>query len=149
MPYETRSVTRRNSQTNSGGGDIAPTGAQADRVTRRARGGGTADQDPHADRVTTRSAGRGGRRGGTRGGHLGTMAREMRPVVDDLDNDPGHGEKLQARSGCLGTVSSRGWEARTNFLIDVNALINSSSTYKLKGRLNKVNPFNFGRFHPI
>ena len=137
MPYETRSVARRNSQTNSGGGDIAPTGAQAGRVTRRGRGGGTADQDPQAERVTTRNAGRGGRRGGTRGGHLGTMARELRP--DDLDNDsffddPSHGEKLQARSGCLGTVSSRGWEARTNFLIDVYALINSSSTYKLKGR---------------
>ena len=119
---------------------IAPTGRNG--VTRRGRDGGTADnadQAPQADRVTTRSAGRGGRRGETRGGHLSTMARDMRPMVDDIDNDsfyddPGHGEKLQARNSCLGTVSSRGWEARTNFLIDVNALINSSSTYKLKGR---------------
>ena len=37
--------------------------------------------------------------------------------------------------GCHGTVSSHGWEALTNFLIDVYTLINSCSTYKLKGRL--------------
>ena len=42
--------------------------------------------------------------------------------------------QLQERNGCLGTVSSRGWETKTNFIIDVFALINSSEIYKLKGK---------------
>ena len=142
MPIETRSAARRNSQA-----DNAPEPPSSDqgRATRRQGRGGVTDQGQLAtDQANqparvTRQAARGGRRGGDRGGHRGTIAREMRPVIDDLENDsffddPGHGEKLQARNGCLGTVSSRGWEARTNFLIDVYALINSSTTYKLKSR---------------
>ena len=169
MPETRSAAARHNSQTTPGGGDIAPSArpdrvtrstgrgdiapsARPDRVTRSTGRGDVAPTCAQANRVT-RSAGRGGRRGGTRGGHHGTMDREMQPVAD-LDNDsfyddPGHGEKLQARNGCLGTVSSRGWEARTNFLIDVYALINSSSTYKLKGRSNKLNPIKTGSHYPL
>ena len=104
MPETRSAAARRNSQTNPGGVDIAPP-ARPDRVTRSAGRGDVAPSSAQADRVT-RSAGRGGRRGGTRGGHHGTMDREMQPIAD-LDNDsfyddPGHGEKLQARNGCLG-----------------------------------------------
>ena len=54
-------------------------------------------------------------------------------VYDSFYDDPGYDEKLQARNGCLGTLSGHGFEAKTNFLIDVHGLINSSSVYKLKG----------------
>lgn len=85
---------------------------------------------------------RGGSRGASRGGLTGTRVGQIRTTIpealedpgnDSFFDDPGHGEKLQARNGCLGTISSRGWEAKTNFLIDVYALINSSTVYKLKG----------------
>ena len=79
-----------------------------------------------------------------RGGLIGTSSGQPRsdtttpqprvdPGNDSFFDDPGHGEKLQARNGCLGTIGSRGFEAKTNFLIDVYALINSSNVYKLKG----------------
>ena len=85
----------------------------------------------------------GGRRGGTRGA-AGTRTRQTDRQIescppqtedpnDSFFDDPGYSEKLQARNGCLGTIGSRGWEAKTNFLIDVYALINSSAKYKLKG----------------
>ena len=95
-----------------------------------------------------------GRRGATRNkaGNLGpTLRSQTQPtnnrrtvrgikqntppeeLYDSFYDDPGYDEKLQARNGCLGTLSSHGFEAKTNFLIDVHGLINSSSVYKLKG----------------
>ena len=81
---------------------------------------------------------RGGRKAG-RGRGRGTLQAQAR-IHEEVDNasffdDPGYGECLQARNGCLGTISGNGFEAKTNFLIDVYALINSSSVYKLKGTL--------------
>ena len=89
---------------------------------------GEFQQDGEQGNVRRRTVARGG----------GQRRGAAPEVVDDACNnsffdDPGHGERLQARSGCLGTISSRGWEAKTNFLIDVYALINSSPVYKLKG----------------
>ena len=83
----------------------------------------------------------GGRNAG-RGGLQGTIGRGCVILDDDVNysfvDDPTYEEKLTARNGCLGTLSPRGWEARTNFLIDVYALINSSRVYKLKGIPSKL-----------
>ena len=145
MPILTRSA-RRNSQTASEGvgvpqpdheQELPPVAGQTELGGGRGKRGGRRGGRGH-----TGEQGQGGRRGGHKGGHAGTIGRQTNHQNDDFDNvsfidDPGHDEKLQARNGCLGTVSSRGWEAKTNFLIDVYGLINSSSEYKLKGMLGK------------
>ena len=125
-------------------GTIQPPAVRGARRQGARRGRAGAVQEPQP---TTATGGRrGGSRGGARGGLVGTRSGQPRsetptsrprvdPANDSFFDDPGHGEKLQARNGCLGTIGSRGFEAKTNFLIDVYALINSSNVYKLKGTL--------------
>ena len=83
---------------------------------------------------------KGGRKKGTTNGKRGG-GKGTRDVDQDLNcsfhDDPTSDEKLQARDGCLGIVTNRGFEARTNFLLEVHALINSI-TYKLKGYIFKL-----------
>ena len=127
----TRSQAARISQSEDA--DVGGQGQDVGQGQGVVRGG----RGAHGGRAT------GGRRGGARGA-AGTRNRQAEtcpaqpqvsedPANDSFFDDPGHGEKLQARSGCLGTIGNRGWEAKTNFLIDVYALIDSSSKYKLKG----------------
>ena len=112
--------------------DIAPQGGRRGGARGVGRKAGAAGE---AQSTTGRGA-RGGlrpRRGGNGGAGRGRTAMSEEHGNDCFYDDPGYEEKLQARNGCLGTLSPRGWEAKTNFLIDVFALINSSSDYKLKG----------------
>ena len=88
---------------------------------------------------------------GRRGGNKGTKEIEniesqvQSPMLEDEDienqsfvDDPGQDEKLQAKNGHLGVEGSNGWEQKTNFIVEVHALINSSSSYKLKGYIFKL-----------
>lgn len=49
-------------------------------------------------------------------------------------DDPGSESRLQAKDGCLGYFSNKGWEPKTNFVVDFKADL-VSREYNMKGNI--------------